>query len=115
MPLRAVSSEPAREALLNVLCSPLKEGWRVYLGPEWVPAYLMRCFDENLEAHTPMIDLEDLDQYMQFYSAEYEKRVSKFGDVELTASGDAAEALAGWLANAFATGVRERPRARWQD
>ena len=111
MPLTAVSSESTRVALLNVLCSPLKEGWRVYLAPEWVPAYLMHCFDENLETQTPLIDLEDLDRYMQFHSAEYEKRVSKFGDVELTARGDPAEALAGWLATAFATGIRERPNS----
>jgi len=84
----------------------------VYLNPEWVPPYLMHCFDENLEACTPVIDLEDLDQYMHYHTAEYEKRISQFGDVELTAKGDAAEALAGWLATAFATGVRERSRPR---
>lgn len=110
MPLRAVSLQPARVALLNVLCSPLREGWRVLLSPEWVPPYLMHCFDENLEAYTPEIDLEDLDRYMQYHGAEYEKRISKFGDAELTATGDAAEALAAWLSTAFATGVRERPQ-----
>ncbi len=110
MALRAVSSKPTRVALLNVLCSPLREGWRVYLNPEWVPPYLMHCFDEHLEACTPEIDLEDLDGYMQYHGAEYQKRVSTLGDVELTATGDAAEALAAWLSTVFATGVRERPR-----
>jgi len=38
--------------------------------------------------------------------------MSTLGDAELTARGDAAEALAGWLATVFATGVRERPRPR---
>ena len=60
---------------------------------------------------TPEIDLEDLDRYMQYHGAQYEKRISKFGDAELTATGDAAEALAAWLSTVFATGVRERPRS----
>jgi len=111
MPLRAVSSQPGPVAILNVLCSPLREGWRVHLGPEWVPPYLIHCFDENLEGYTPDIDLEDLDRYMQYHGAQYEKRISKFGDAELTATGDAAEALAAWLSTVFATGVRERPRS----
>jgi hypothetical protein len=72
----------------------------------------MHCFDENLEAYTPVIDLEDLDQYMQYHGAGYQKRISAFGDAELTATGDAAEALAAWLSTAFATGVRERARER---
>ncbi len=111
MPLRAVPSRPETAPTLNVLCSPLKDGWRVYLGPEWTPPYLMHCFDENLEAYTSAIDLEDLDRYMQYHGAQYEKRMSKFGDAELTATGDAAHALAAWLSTVFATGVRERPRA----
>lgn len=110
MPLKAVPSAPAQVALLNVLCSPMKDGWRVYLNPGWVPPYLLHCFDKNLEAYAPAIDLDDLDQYMRFHSAAYEKRMSVFGDAELTARGDAAEALAAWLSTAFATGVRERSR-----
>jgi hypothetical protein len=72
----------------------------------------MHCFDENLEACTPVIDFEDLHQYMQYHGAEYEKRTSTFGDTELTAKGDAAEALAAWLATVFAKGARALPRPR---
>jgi hypothetical protein len=71
---------------------------------------LLHCFDENLEAHAVEIDLEDLDRYMQYHEAEYEKRISSFGDAELTAHGDAADALAAWLSTVFASGMRVRPR-----
>lgn len=109
----AVSSTPSYVPIFNVLCSPLSNGgWRVYLGPEWVPPYLMHCFDENLEALTPAIDLEALDQYMKYHSSEYEKRISKLGDAELTARGDAAKALAAWLATTFAKGARSSPNPR---
>ena len=110
MPLKAVSSQPERPAVLNVLCSPTREGWRVYVNPAWVPPYLLHCFDEHLEAHAVEIDLEDLDTYMQYHQAQYEKRISSFGDAELTANGEAAHALAAWLSTVFASGMRMRPR-----
>lgn len=103
---KAVTSEPEHAAVMNVFCSPLEGAWRVYLDPKWVPAYLLRSFDENLEAYPVQVDLEDLDQYMKFHQSEYQKRVSKFGGVELTARGDAAHALAAWLSTAFASGER---------
>jgi hypothetical protein len=106
MPLKAVTFRPESPAVMNVFCSQLSDGWRVYLNPEWVPAYLLRSFDENLEAYPVHIDLDDLDQYMRFHQSEYEKRVSGFGGVELTARGDAAHALAAWLSTAFASGER---------
>jgi len=110
MPLKAVTSEPVAAAVMNVFCSRVGDAWRVYLNPTWVPAYLLRSFDENLEAFPAQIDLDDLDQYMQFHQREYEKRVSNFGGVELTARGEAAHALAAWLSTAFASGERVRPK-----
>jgi len=110
MPLKAVTSPPETSAVMNVFCSPLKGAWRVYLNPDWVPPYLLRSFDENLEAYPVHIDLDDLEQYMGFHHAQYEKRVSNFGGVELTARGDAAHALAAWLSTAFASGERVRSK-----
>ena len=110
MSLKAVSSQPERAAVMNVFCSPLDGAWRVYLNPDWVPPYLLRSFDENLEAYPAQIDFDDLDQYMKFHHTEYEKRISNFGGVELTARGDAAHALAAWLSTAFASGERVRSK-----
>jgi len=108
MPLKAVTSPPEPSATMNVFCSPLNGAWRVYLNADWVPPYLLHSFDENLEAYPVQIDIDDLAQYMKFHHAEFEKRVSNFGGVELTARGDAAHALAAWLSTAFASGERVR-------
>ena len=78
----------------------------MHLNPEWVPAYLKHCFDENFDAYTPVIDLENLDLYMQYLGAKYKKLTSELGATELTAEGYSAEALAGWLATTFAKGAR---------
>ena len=109
MPLRAVTQEPNDDRVLNVFCSPSRNGWRVHLHPEWAPAYLRHSFDDQLEVYPVEIDLEDLDRYMAYHEVEYEKRLSTVGGAELTARGDAAEALAAWLSTAFATGVRRSP------
>ena len=110
MPLKAVTSEPEPTAVMNVFCSRLGDAWRVYLNPDWVPSYLLRSFDENLEAYPVQVDFDDLDKYMRFHHTNYEKRVSNFGGVELTARGDDAHALAAWLSTAFASGERVRPK-----
>ena len=106
MPLKAVRAKPEPAAVMNVFCSPLNGAWRVYLNPDWVPAYLLHSFDDNFEAYPVHLDLDDLDQYMKFHQSAYEKRVSNFGGVELTARGDAAHALAAWLSSIFASGER---------
>ena len=110
MPLKAVTSKPESAAVMNVFCSRLGDAWRVYLNPDWVPAYLLRSFDENLEAYPVQIDFDDLEQYMRYHQSDYEKRVSNFGGVELTARGDAGHALAAWLSTAFASGERVRSK-----
>ena len=110
MPLRAVSSPPSPDPVMNVFCSPLEDGWRVYLNPDWVPGYLLHSFDKNFEAYPVQIDIDDLDQYMKYHQADYERRVSGFGGIELTARGEAAHALAAWLSTAFASGERVRAK-----
>ena len=109
MPLKAVSTEPEPAHVMNVFCSPYKGSWRVHLNPAWVPRYLLRCFDDAYEAYPVQIDLDDLDRYMKYHQADYEKRVSAFGGAELTATGEAADALAAWLSTAFASGERDSP------
>lgn len=111
MPLKAATSEPEPAPVMNVFCSPLGEGWRVYLNPDWVPPYLLHSFDDNFEAYPVQIDVADLDRYMSYHQVEYEKRVSNFGGIELTARGEAAHALAAWLSTAFASGERIRPKS----
>ncbi len=108
MSLKAVPKTIDPKRTLNVFCSPSPNGWRVHLDPAWAPAFLMHCFDKNYEAFPVSIDLEDLDRYMGYHSATYQKRIAVSGGVELTATGEAADALAAWLSTAFATGFRPR-------
>lgn len=92
---------------LSIFCTPQGGAFHVYVRPAWLPRYLHRCFDENWEAYPVLLDFEDLGRYMRKRGAEYDKRVSMRGDVELTAHGVAASELAVWLARALASGVRE--------
>lgn len=101
------SNQPINDsAVLNVFCSPEGDAWRIYVHPRWVPSHLRSCLDGHCEAYPVEFDLEDLDRYMGKSGAEYEKSMTKIGCVELTARGKAAVALATWLSNAFASGVR---------
>lgn len=100
-------STPQEGLVLNFFCTPKGEAWRMYVRPTWLPRYLHRCFDKYWEAYPVLLDFEDLDRYMQKRGVEYEKRVSKLGDVEVTARGRAANELAIWISRALATGVRE--------
>lgn len=92
---------------LNVFCTQEDDAWRVYVGPGWLPPFLRRCFDTDGEAFPVMLDFEDLDRYMRKRGAAYAKRVSNYGDVELTAEGNAATELAQWLASASASTFRD--------
>jgi hypothetical protein len=92
---------------LNVFCTEEDDAWRVYLGPGNVPEFLSRCFDSDGEAFPVVLDFEDLDRYMRKRDAAFEKRVSNYGDVELTARGRAATELAQWLASASASTFRD--------
>jgi hypothetical protein len=93
---------------LNLFCTPEDGAWRVYVRPTWMPRYLHRCFDEHGEAFPAVLDFEDLDRQMSNHGAQFEKRISKRGDVELIARGHAANELALWFSNAFITGMRVR-------
>jgi hypothetical protein len=98
---------------LNLFCAREEDAWRVHVQPTWLPRYLHQCFDRHGEAYPVLLDFEDLDRHMKAAGAEYEKRVARTGGVELTARGAAAQTLAEWLGNAFASGVRPRtPAAR---
>lgn len=98
--------KPTQDVVLNVFCSRVDEDWRVMLNPDWAPQYLTHHFDENLEFYPAQLDLEDLDRTMSVLGLEYTKRVATTGSVELTAAGEAADALATWLSTAFASSVR---------
>ncbi len=110
MPVKAVTPQTESEPVMNVFCSRHNDGWRVYLNPAWAPGYLLQSFDANFEVYPVHIDMEDLDRYMKYHCVEYEKRVSGFGGIELTARGEAAHALAAWLSTAFASGERLQPK-----
>jgi hypothetical protein len=100
---------------LNLFCVRVGEVWRVHVTPTWLPRYLHQVFDENGEAFPVLLDFDDLDEQMVAKGAAFEKRVSRIGDVELTARGAAATVLAVWLSTAFASGVRDGSRTSVAD
>lgn len=93
--------------VLNLLCTPQDDAWRLYAGPDWMPQHLQRCFDEHGEAYPVFLDFDDLDRYMQKRGLEFVKRKTKGGDVELAARDKAAVELAIWLSMALASGFRQ--------
>jgi len=101
--------------LLNLLCTPEEEAWRLYARPTSMPVYLRRCFDEHYEAFPVYLDLEDLDRHMNKRGLQFEKQTNTFGDVELTARGRAAMELAVWLSRMFASGIVQKDGARSAD
>jgi hypothetical protein len=106
MTLRAAATQNDQAETLNLFCAQEDEAWRIYLSPRWIPKYLAASLDRHGEAFPVLLDYEDLDRRMRKHGAEYEKRVSTLGDVELTANGRAAHALAEWLSTALASGMR---------
>jgi hypothetical protein len=106
MTSRATATKQDEASTLNVFCAQEDEAWRVHINPTWIPDYLAMSFDRHGEAFPVLLDFEDLDRRMRRHGAEYERRVSTLGDVELTANGRAAHALAEWLSTAFASGMR---------
>ena len=93
--------------VLNLLCVPVGEVWRVHARPTWMPSFLHGVFDEHGEAFPVVLDFQDLERHMASKRQPFEKRVSRTGAIEFTAHGDAATALAVWLSTAFASGVRD--------
>jgi hypothetical protein len=107
------------ELFLNLLCTRVGDAWRVYARPLRMPDELRRCFDEHYEAYPAILDFEDLDRHMELrgfaseareWSLEplqlrdyptFDRRVTKLGDVELTARGQGATELAAWLSSAL--------------
>jgi hypothetical protein len=107
MPSIASATKTAENVVLNVFCSRLQnDEWLVMLDPIWVPQYLLHCLDSNYEAGPLHLDLEDLDRTMAALDLQCTKRVATTGSVELTAVGEAADALATWLSTAFASAIR---------
>lgn len=106
MTSRATATKAGEAETLNLFCAQEDEAWRIYLGPQWIPKYLLASLDRHREAFPVLLDFEDLDRRMRKYGMEYQKRVSKLGDVELTTHGRAAHGLAEWLSTALASGMR---------
>ncbi len=107
----ASASKPTEDVVLNVFCCRVEDDWLVMLNPDWAPQYLLHYFDSNYETYPVQLDLDDLDRTMSALGVKYTKRVATTGSVELSAQGDAADALATWLSTAFASSVRPSPGA----
>ena len=107
MPSIVSATNTAENVVLNVFCSRLQnDEWLVMLDPIWLPQYLLHCLDSDYVSGPVQLDLEDLDRTMAALGLECTKRVATTGSVELTAVGEAADALATWLSTAFASVIR---------
>jgi len=93
---------------LNLFCARSGDVWRLHAAPQGLPFYLRGYFDAHHEAYPVDLDLDDLDRFMAAHSAEYEKRESRVGGVEITARGAAAARLGEWLSTMFSSTVRVR-------
>jgi len=93
---------------LNLFCARSGDAWRLHAAPQGLPFYLRGYFDVHHEAYPVDLDLEDLDRFMVAHSAEYERRESRVGGVEITARGAAAAKLGEWLSLMFTSTVRVR-------
>lgn len=91
---------------LNFLCCQVGEAWRVYARPTRLPGFLRKCFDEQYQVYPAYLDFEDLDAEMKAKGGTYTKHVSSDTVIELTATGEAAVAMANWLADSFTSNVR---------
>lgn len=93
---------------LDVLCCRHRtsQAWRLYVWPGPRLPVLDLVLDRHGEVYPVQLDFDDLDDYLTSQGASVEKRWSRLGDVELSASGHSALVLANWLANAIASGVR---------
>jgi len=91
-------------ARLDVFCVQTRSGaWRIHVHPGWVPQYLKKYFNDDWEAVPRHLDFEDLDSHLREQGVVIEKTVSKGAAFQMVACGHSAEALARWLAEAFAT------------
>lgn len=102
----ASAKRTSADVVLNVFCIRVEDDWLVMLNPDWAPQYLLHYFDANYETYPVQLDLDDLERVMAAQGVKYTKRVATTGSVELTATGDAADALATWLSTAFASSIR---------
>jgi hypothetical protein len=107
MPSIVSATKTVENVVLNVFCSRLhNDEWLVMVDPAWVPQYLLHCLDSDYVSGPVQLDLEDLDRTMAALGLQCTKRVATTGSVELTAVGEAADALATWLSTSFATAIR---------
>jgi hypothetical protein len=97
--------QSGRFNLLNILCVPLGEGWRIYLHPAFLPSYLFEHFDEHLVVDVQALDFDDLERYMAGHHAPYEKNLSP-PTIEFTARDAAAPVFGAWLDRAISSGQR---------
>lgn len=93
--------------VLKLLFTREEDAWRVYVDAPRMPRFLRACFDAEGEAFPVEVDFEDLDRHMQRRGASFKKSLSKYGDVQLEAHGQAATELSLWLVSALGSGFRE--------
>ena len=98
------------EYVLKLLFTREEDAWRVYVDAPRMPRFLRACFDADGEAFPVVVDFEDLERHMKRRGADFKKSLSKYGDVQLEAQGQAATELSLWLVSALGSGFREPAR-----
>lgn len=79
------------------------------IGAGWLPPRLRPFVDEHFETEALLLDFDYLQQSFQRKSLSYVRQDTNAGDIAISACGEAARALAGWLGAAMASGLSVRP------
>lgn len=106
--MRVKTPAPGEVLRVSAFCERERDVYRVHVHPHGLPEMLDSCFDAHGEAFPVLLDFEELGRQLAGASDACLKHETRLGSVEIQAEGDAAEAVAAWLLNSIASGVRPR-------
>lgn len=106
--MRVKPPGPEDVARLAAFCEREGDAYRVHVHPHGLPEVLESCFDAHGEAFPVQLDFEELGRQLGRAPEGWATHETRLGSVELSAEGDAAEAVAGWLLSSISSGIRPR-------
>jgi len=106
--MRVKTPAPGEVFRVSAFCERERDVFRVHVHPNGLPEMLESCFDAHGEAFPVLLDFEELGRQLAGTREAFEQRETRLGSIEINAEGEAAEAVAGWLLNSIASGVRPR-------
>lgn len=90
---------------LRLFCQREDETYRVIVGGSWLPKRLRPFLSPTLETGPLLLDFAYLERILESRNTSCDVRRTRLSDIEITASGDGARALAKWLGSSLASVV----------